>query len=227
MKLLFVTMVFVTWVGLLGSAKAEVITLDQTNRGWITEQGRCSGHCPSATGNYFTGFTSNAVHRSFYIFDLSLVTESIQSAEFSFTANSNLANYEIFDITSDFSLFSNHYNAFDPTGLALFDDLGSGVSYGKQSFNHDGSYDSVMTAVLNIDAISAINLSRGGFFGFGIDILNPPTGGSIGSGSGGSSTFTQLVLNTGTPPVGVHAPYSLVLFSFSVVFLFVRRNTRL
>ncbi len=227
MKLLRIRLIFLIWMGVWGSAQSAVITLDQTNRGWIDERGWCTGHCTNAFGNYFTGYTSDHVYRSFFIFDLSAVTEFIQSAEFSFTSNSLQASYEIFDISSAFSLFSNTYDPFDPIGLSLFDDLGSGVSYGQNSFINSGSIDSIMTAVLNTSAISAINNSRGGLFGFGVTILNPPTGGSIGSGSGGSGNFTQLVLNTGTPTNNVSAPPSWAMFSVGLAFVFAHRRTRL
>lgn len=196
-------------------AHATTITLNQINRGWVNELGVCSGHCPLPNGNYFTGVTGGLTYRSFYVFDLSDLNEIITAVEFQFSRNSLSAEYGLFDFTGNISDFdSADYDGGEP-GLSNFNDLGAGTSYGEFVFNdNSGVYDELAFASFNANGVAALNNARGGKFAFGASIL---ASGYLGSGSGGASHVTQLVLSTSTISNAVPAPASLWIFGLTLL----------
>lgn len=213
MKQFFLTKLFVFTLITWSSFASSMVVLDQSNRSTINEDGSCfwcSDHIEAyRNGNYFTSAfeLSHGKSRSFFVFDLSGITEAVTSAEFHFTTRpiSGAATLELFDFIGNQNELSRGRLAGDPAGISIFNDIGTGVSYGSLTTSN-----SISIVSLNAAAISAINNSSGsGNFVFGLAVSS----GAIGNSSSGANNITQLVLNANPIPV----PAGLWLFGSALI----------
>lgn len=209
---------------LLGTVQANAIVLTTSqsqfdpgvnNQGWWrAEPGVGAGNVDSNDW-YFTGETSLGVFRGFLTFDLSALTASdnIIGAVLNLTRflssgiNEPTETLGLFDVATDAATL----NSNDGFSSAIFNDLGSGSSYGTFIVPGQGDPSDVLTFVLNGTALADLNASKSGFFSIGMDLLSQ--GGEDGlfsfSGDGGIQELTLQV----TP---VPEPSSLILAAFGL-----------
>lgn len=175
-----------------GSASAQT-TLTATNAGFIQ-----SGvlYQNGATGNFFTGNTAGAQHRSFLSFAVPASTTAFTSVVLNLesgTVNSGPNDLEVYDVTSTIGT--------DPAAT-VFTDLGSGVLFGTAT---GLTSDTTFQITLNPAGVAAVNSARGSTISFGF--LNPPSTNTTGNDGVfalfGSTATRQLIL---TPTVTVPAP---------------------
>jgi hypothetical protein len=111
--------------------------------------------------NYFVG--EAGALRNFFTFDLSSAcpasSVTLQLTRFEQTGP---LPYSLFDVTTPASTL----NANDATSQAIYDDLGSGTSFGTFPVA-DGAQADVLSFQLNPAGVAAFNAARGGFFSIG------------------------------------------------------------
>jgi hypothetical protein len=166
-------------LAILGSQKAQAVpptvTLEAVDTGWYSENG---GHEPT-NPNYITGRAEGTEFRGFFVFDLSTV------------GSVGHATLRMFNPSSP-PLTNNGYQSPDPFeelairdvatsivtlrsgagGIAAFNDLGSGTTYGStNASNADNGH--FVEVTLNSNALAALSGSNGLFaFGSSLTTLN-------------------------------------------------------
>jgi hypothetical protein len=117
--------------------------------------------------------------RDFFSFDLSSAcpasSVTLQLTRFDQT---DPVTYSLFDVSTPAATL----NANDGVSQTIFDDLGTGTSFGSFSVT-TGAPEDVLSFPLNADGVAAFNAARGGFFSIGGSIGSVP--GFIYGGSGG------------------------------------------
>ena len=140
--------------------------------------------------------SSPTQYNNFFVFNLSGVSPLIQSASLNVSADgysSPLASdtYGLFDVTTPIA-------SLEATGsgeTTIFQDLGSGVSYGTKTVT-SASNGTVLNIPLNAAAVAALNSKRGSQFAIG-GALTTLTGSSaqyLFAGSGSPTDTVQLAL---------------------------------
>lgn len=154
------------------------LTLDAIDTGWITS----TGIHDAANQNYIVGDCDScfpsATFNDYFHFDLSNVSAEITSAVLSVGngqgyAAGPLSTLSLFDVTSPLSSLDLSRSDNDAGGIAIFNDLQSGVLYGSRSITNVVQNSQVDTD-LNLAAIAALNGARGGQFAIG-GTLRPGT----------------------------------------------------
>jgi hypothetical protein len=117
----------------------------------------------SSNDNYFVGSSSGNRLRNFFSFDLSSACQAssvtLQLTRFDQTAT---LTYSLFDVSTAASTL----NANNGVSQAIFEDLGSGTSFGSFSVAV-GARTDVLSFPLNAAGVAAFNAARGGFFSIG------------------------------------------------------------
>ncbi|MEW4527898.1 hypothetical protein [Maioricimonas sp. JC845] len=135
-------------------------------------------------------------YRSFFTFDISLVAGEVEEASLFLTrfsvSGEDAENVGFFDVSTEAATLNNNIGI----NLGIFDDLGTGSSYGVLTVAGPGlgQREDVLELQLSAAAIADINASRGGFFSIGAKILTDEGDGDFVFGG---STFG------GVPPGGV------------------------
>ncbi len=174
--------------------------LGQDNQGWWNS---VTGH--TQNGNYIVGAQSQAsIFRNFFTFDLSSLTIPAAAATLEiqrYGANS-------FDMTETLGLFdvstsAGTLNALGPANAAIFNDLGTGTSYGAFDVSTAGNPADILSFPLNSAAVADINAAAGGFFSIGgsLTSLNAIfAGDETLFGGSGSSGVQRLVVEAVPEP---------------------------
>jgi hypothetical protein len=183
--------------GVLGDLASASVTLNAVDQGWWDSTGAHS----STNKNYLTGLSSTD-HRSYYVFDLTAVSQAIAAAQLNLFNPTN--GYSSPDPTETLGIFdvSTPLTALQATGsgqTAIYNDLGSGTSYGSQTVSA-ASNGQLIAIPLNAAAVSALNAARG---------TRTAVGGALTSISGTANQFVfgftngtetkQLVLTLADP----------------------------
>jgi len=215
-----VTLLFINPV-----VRAEILIFDTSdsqfdagvdNQGWWSDT--LSNY--DENDNYAIGIDpfSDSSH-NFFSFDLSLLYLPVTSARLELTRFNYLSSAEsetlgLFDVLTDAVTLNNNVG----TSESIYDDLGSGISYGEFEILSDGLSTDVLSFELNAAAISDINAARGGWFSIGGALLSPSSpAGIFGSSQDGGEQ--RLVLEV------IPEPGTLFLFGIGV--LLVRRRSRI
>jgi hypothetical protein len=191
------------------------------NQGWWHS---LLGH--SQNGNYFVGRESQfAIFRNFFTFDLSSLSEPVVGARLEiqrFGSNSQdpTETYELFDVATGAATL----NAFGPANAAIFDDLGTGSSYGAFVLAIGGNPADLLSFPLNNTAVNDINAAAGGFFSLGGALTSAPFFAFDQTlfGASSSSGIQRLVLETTAVP---EASTWILLASGLGVLVCLRRRT--
>lgn len=217
------------------STAASATVLDATERGTYRDSGVFgSGGSGTSVGNYITGGLSNgAEFRSFFNFDLSAVTGQVTEAVLTISLDRTRAfspdpieTLGIFDVTSDIPTLLDGSG-----GVAAFDDLGSGISYGGASVLTD-STSGTLSIALNALALLDLNAAIGGDFALGgaVTSLSGGTELLFGFSNLGRRQPTRLTLTTGPAfqnQIPIAEPASAALMGFGLLVLgLICRNPR-
>ncbi|BAY62588.1 YD repeat protein [Calothrix brevissima NIES-22] len=112
------------------------------------------------------------VGRSYLTFDLSRLQGTVTSAKLQlqryFGSGDPTETLGLFDVSTDAATLNNRIG----TNAAIFEDLGTGSSYGTFDVSTSGNSQDILEFELNADAITAINDGTGGFFSIGLSILS-------------------------------------------------------
>src|SRR3989442_10173693 len=155
------------------SQAADTLNLATTDRGWY----RGGGLNDPANLHYISGLLGSSSndprYRSFFVFDLTQVTNLIVSAElqlqnpvFGYNSEDSAEILGIFDVTTPFSSLTNGTG-----GTAAFNDLGSGVLFGSATVDDSMNYGFTVLVDLNAKGTAALNAARGGVVAFGGSVL--------------------------------------------------------
>jgi hypothetical protein len=184
------------------------------NQGWWS-------HRPNKDLNddYSVGSTGDAEHRSFFTFDLTALAGSVLSASleltpFGYNSSDPSETLELFDVSTPADKLNNNSG----TATSIFNDLGSGESYGSFVVNaHPPSDTLTFTFNLNANALADIQSSAGGFFSVGgaLTTLGPNAEMLFqGSSAGG---IQRLIVTTADAPEPAVVPEASTLVTWSIL----------
>jgi len=216
------------------AAQAQIVTLNSTDRGWYTNAGEHN----ATNGNYVTGRQSTVQRRNWFVFNIAAGTQ-VESATLrlfnpstGFDGSDASETYTLYDVTTSTSLLTASHASGNSEGQTIFNDLGSGTSFGNRVYSaaDNGQF---TTLTLNSAAIAAINAigSSGGQFAIGgaITTLSPSTTGNervfAFTSSDPSDGNTQLTLSV-VPEPGTVALLGTGLLPLGSVLLRKRRRSK-
>src|SRR5262245_29463868 len=169
-------------------ALATTITISAIDSGTYTS----SGFHLATNKNYTTGISGGTEVRSYFVFNLPSFSEPILSATLElsnppngYTSPDAFEIFQLNDVLTPISLLE--ATSFGAT--EVFNDLGSGVTYGTRgvSVTDNGT---LVTMTLNASAISAITAAGGGTWALG---------GALTTLGGATNEFMFGFTGTGTP----------------------------
>ncbi|HVJ84703.1 MAG TPA: hypothetical protein VM452_03605 [Caulifigura sp.] len=196
------------------SLSADVIALNFVDSGWT----RVNGLHQQNNDNYFLGSDGSQETRNWFLFDLSSVTGNIVSAELrlslpSYTSDDPSEDVGLFDVLTPPEILTAGTPSGSAQGMAVFDDLGTGVQYGLRTVTPDDA-GSVLSFTLNANGVASLNAASslwavgGRMLTWDPDVDVEAIFGGTGSIPG---SIRQLVLNTEAIP----EPSSLVFAAVS------------
>ena len=171
-----------------GSAAGEILIFDTSDSQFDTgvdNQGYWSDTLSNydENDNYSLGINfSEDLSRNFFTFDLSSLALTVTSAtleltRFNYLSSAESETFGLFDVSIDAVTLNNNVG----TSASIYDDLGSGVSYGEFDILSDGLSTDILSFNLNDAALTDINAAKGGWFSIGGALLS--FGSPVGSGT--------------------------------------------
>lgn len=181
------------------SAAAGPLVFTSVNSGWYRSDGVLDSKFIPGNQNYFAGEFPSQVpgqsyeFRNYFVFDLSGLSGTAVSATLSIpNIGSNVGapfGYTLYDVTTATGVLA---VANPGAGLPIFNDLGSGTTYGTVNVPTDTTNPVVLN--LNGAALAAIS-SAGGLFAIGGDVAS--------GGVGDHYLFTDFPTNGALPTLSV------------------------
>ncbi len=172
-----------------GENSATLATATQTLstnffQGWVSQANGVSNLAgPDNNTNYFAGSVDGAYYNNFLVFNISgaspMTTATLEIDSYAISSN---VTYTLHNVTTPISSL---YDASSPNA-AIYNDLGSGVSYGSFALNPQQSY-TTLSLSLNSAGVAALDkaiASRDQYFAIGgsISAPEPATWAMIGLG---------------------------------------------
>jgi hypothetical protein len=135
---------------------SSIIVLNTNGfQGWFSPNASNDGAGPDFNTNYITGSYGGSLWNNFFVFDLSQIQGTVVSAALGVT-NGTLYNgpltYNLWDVTTPVGLL---YDGLSPNA-AIYNDLGSGISYGSFALT-DTNFSDIDNFALDAAAIAEIN----------------------------------------------------------------------
>ncbi|HEX6172106.1 MAG TPA: HYR domain-containing protein, partial [Chitinophagaceae bacterium] len=185
------------------NTNVSIITINNSYQGWY--EGASFSHSASNT-NYIVGYFGNN-YRNYFVFDLSnlnLTGKQITAANLYIldggcSSGNSTVNYTLYDVISNTNLLIATQSG--TTAQGIWNDLGSGVSYG--TFSQSTLLTGTRMFTLNQNALNDITSHAGGWFSIGGTLSAVSSDHHLFGCSG--NFYQQLVLevtdNT-VPPTG-------------------------
>jgi hypothetical protein len=196
--------------GMVESSSASAIVISPNARGWY-DAGTNTVNGRSAGNNHAVGHAGTFLARNWFQFDLSSVSEPVTSASLlvslgGYATDSTFETYSVFDVLSPFGDLGTIYSS------TVYDDLGSGVSYGSVSPPYLPAghpfRPAYIVVTFNAAGVAAINTMLGSEFAVGGAITT--LGGGIDSeylfGFSAATNRSELWLNEEPPPAPLNNP---------------------
>jgi hypothetical protein len=214
----------VTIVALTGQIQAGMVTFSTSdsqfttgvhNQGWWS----ATASNTATNDNYFVGRLSDHVRNNFFSFDLSSLDLSgmqIASATLELRRAESAGNlphtYNLFDVSTAPAVLNNNVG----TGVAIFNDLGSGTSYGSFVIGAGNASD-ILSLSLNAAALADIANASGNFFSIGGTLdLTGKSGDQFLFGSSQGHAQQLIIELTPESPV-IPEPSSLALLGIGSI----------
>ncbi|MCC6125070.1 MAG: M36 family metallopeptidase, partial [Pirellulales bacterium] len=189
--------------GVLGSISgnsSSSVTLNAIDSGWWNSTG---GHT-SSNKNYATGYggTYPYEYRSYFVFDLTTVSQTIGTAQLNLFNPSNgyispdpAESYALFDVSTPIA----NLQASGSGQTAIFDDLGTGMSFADKAISAANN-GQMVPIILNSAGVAYLNALRGSKIGLGgaLTTIGGTAQQTIYGWTSGSET-KQLVLTSIEP----------------------------
>jgi hypothetical protein len=132
-------------------------------------------------------YVAGEPYRNFFTFDLSSACPASRATlELTRFGQTGPLTYSLSDVSTAAATLNDN----DGTSQAIFDDLGTGTSFGSFPVA-DGAETDVLSFPLNAAGVAAFNAARGGFFSIGGSIPPPVPGGEYIYGFSGGPFGTQ------------------------------------
>ncbi len=214
-----------------GSAPCEILVFNTSdsqfdagvdNQGWWSD----TRESRDENDNYATGITPyEEIAHNFFTFDLSslalpVISATLELTRFNYLSSAESETFGLFDVSTDAITLNNNVGI----NLTIYDDLGTGISYGQFEIFSDGLETDILSFELNAAAIADIDAAGGGWFSIGGDLLS--LGSPVGDGTEllfGSSIdggVQRLVLEV------IPEPATLVLVGLGSLFLKRRKRIK-
>ena len=173
------------------------------NQGWWSD----TTDSRDANDNYFVGRLGTRRVRNFFTFDLSSLSGRVISATLEVRRYGGRGQATetlgLFGVSTDPATL-NHNVGRDS---AIFDDLGSGTSYGTFTVSTSGSSSGTVSYPLNSDGVAAVEAAAGGFFSIGGALLSiSGVGSQYLHGSSSGTGIQRLVVEVSTDSDGDGVP---------------------
>ena len=168
------------------------------NQGWWSATFQSN----NTNDNTYTGTlpAAAALLRSFFTFNLATLPAGETVTGVTMTSNisqvSGAVTVEFFDVSTEVSTLNNNVG----TSAAVYNDLGSGTSYGTVPVNSPSN--STVVFPLNSTAHSAVQSAGGGFFSLGCT-MNTSGGFIFGSSGSIAATLIVTTVASSTPEIAV------------------------
>jgi len=211
-------------------AWAEILIFDTSdsqfdagvdNQGWWSD----TRESRDENDSYAIGISPDEeIFHNFFTFDLSSLAYPVLSAtleltRFMYASSADSEVLGLFDVSTDAVNLNNN----TAINLTIFNDLGTGASYGEFDILSEGLETDILTFELNASAIGDINAAMGGWFSIGGTLLSP--GSPVGDGTEGvfgtsnGSGVQRLVLEV--------VPEPTTILSLGLGTLLLRRRSRI
>jgi hypothetical protein len=164
------------------------------------------------------------VWRNFFSFNLAslnlsnqqIVSATLQLRKYSYGGSDPSETVQFFDVSTAASVLNNNTG----TSVPIFNDLGSGASYGSVAVTSGGITTDTVSVSLNGAALAAIAGSAGGYFSIGGSCTTCSTGQNVFAAS--SATGDQLLVIQ-TAPVPEPSTYAMLGIGLAAL-AFLRRR---
>jgi len=157
---------------LLYASSASAVTIDATDAGWYRDDGFYNAGSTNYSAGSYLGTISGTttLWHNFFVFDLSTLSDTATSATLILnvgnTDNGVLSatsgNYTLYDVSTPISSLL----ASSTTDVGIYNDLGSGTSYGSIAVDTMDA-NTIISISLNSAALTDITNSFGGNFALG------------------------------------------------------------
>ena len=133
--------------------------------------------------NYSAGMDTQGNNpRNFFTFDLSalslpVISATLELQRYEYWSTADSETYGLFDVSTDAVTLNNNVGTSTP----IFEDLGTGTSYGEFEIFAEGLPEDILSFELNAAALADIDAAAGGWFSIGGVLLSP--GSPVGDGT--------------------------------------------
>jgi hypothetical protein len=185
--------------------------INAVDSGWI----QANGSHTTTNNNYLVGLqgVGNVEFRNYATFTLSPWPPIIVSAELrlfnpAYSSPDPTETYTLFDVSATAADLDTTRPVGDATGMSIFNDLGSGTTYGTRVVS-PADNNATVVIPLNAAAIAALNASFGSTISFGgvITTLAGTVNQTIFGGSSGALGTVQLILRSMSPTQNIDSSF--------------------
>jgi hypothetical protein len=175
--------------------------------------------------NYAAGYTSTSAIRNFFTFDLAslnlsgqrIVSATLEVRRNGYTSPDATETFQLFDVLTAANILNNNVGA----SATIYDDLGSGNSYGSVVIPQAGVTTQMVSVSLNGTAQADIAAAAGGYFSIGGSCITCSSPGQNIFSTGSNTGDQRLVIQTA--PIPEPSTYAMLGIGLAAL-AFLRRR---